>query len=107
MDRTGKYLISVVGPTAVGKTAFSIELAKHLNCEILSADSRQFYKELTLGTAKPGRRELDLIKHHFINSHSIEDHVSAGVFEKMALKVLNNCFEHQDYVVMTGGSGMY
>src|SRR5688572_12199245 len=102
-----KYLIIVAGPTAVGKTALSIQIAKALNTEIISADSRQFFRELNIGTAKPTNEELSQVKHHFINSHSISEIYSAGDFERDVLTLLQTLFETHDYVVMTGGSGFY
>lgn len=102
-----KYLVVVAGPTAVGKTALCIKLAKELKTEIVSADSRQFFKELTIGTAKPTLDELNQIRHHFINSHSIKEEYSAGDFERDALTKLDELFEVHDVVVMTGGSGLY
>ena len=102
-----KKLIVVVGPTAVGKTAMAIQLARHFNTEILSADSRQFYRELSIGTAKPSEEELGLAKHHFINSHSIATEYSAGDYERDALTLLAKLFEGHDYVIMVGGSGLF
>ncbi len=102
-----KLLVSIVGPTAVGKTSFAIELAKKYGTEIVSVDSRQFYREMEIGTAKPSQDELNLVKHHFINSHSIKEEISAGLFEKLALAKLDELFEQQDIVVAVGGSGLY
>lgn len=102
-----KKLIVVVGPTAVGKTNMAIKLAQYYDTEVISADSRQFYKEMTIGTAKPDDTELELVKHHFINSHSIEEEYSAGDFERDALKVLDALFQKKDIVVMVGGSGLF
>lgn len=102
-----KYLIIIAGPTAVGKTALSIQIAKALNTEIISADSRQFFRELNIGTAKPTTKELSEVKHHFINSHSITENYSAGDFERDVLKLLEILFEKHEQVVMTGGSGFY
>lgn len=102
-----KKLIVVVGPTAVGKTEMAIRLAAHYDTEIISADSRQFYREMSIGTAKPNTKELEAIKHHFIDSHSIEQDYSAGDFEREALQLLANLFEQQDVVVMVGGSGLF
>ncbi|MCF0064192.1 tRNA (adenosine(37)-N6)-dimethylallyltransferase MiaA [Dyadobacter chenwenxiniae] len=102
-----KYLIIIAGPTAVGKTAMSIQIARALNTEIISADSRQFFRELNIGTAKPTLEELAQVNHHFINSHSISENYSAGDFERDVLKLLEKLFETHDYVVMTGGSGFY
>ena len=102
-----KYLITVAGPTAVGKTELSIKLAKALNTEIISADSRQIFRELSIGTAKPNEEELQDARHHFINSHSITESYSAGDFERDALSLLADLFLDHDFVVMTGGSGLY
>lgn len=102
-----KRLIVVVGPTAVGKTTMGIALAKHFKTEIISADSRQFYREMSIGTAKPDADELTVVKHHFIDSHTIEEEYSAGDFERDALYLLNSLFEKHDVVVMVGGSGLF
>lgn len=102
-----KTLVVVVGPTAVGKTATAIFLAQHFRTDILSADSRQFYKEMSIGTAKPDADELAAAPHHFINSHSIEEDYSAGDFERDALTLLHTLFEKQDVVIMVGGSGLF
>lgn len=104
---THKLLIVVAGPTAVGKTALAIDLAKKYNTEIISADSRQVYRELTIGTAKPDLKELALVKHHFINSHSISDEYDAASFGNDALAVINELFKTHDKVIMCGGSGLY
>ena len=102
-----KTLISLVGPTAVGKTALSIGLANALNTEIVSCDSRQFYKEMSIGTAKPSAEELAMAKHHFINSHSIHDTFTSGDYEKEGLKLLDKLFIKYDTVILTGGSGLF
>lgn len=102
-----KYLVTVAGPTAVGKTALSIKLARDLGTEIISADSRQFFRELSIGTAKPTPDELAQATHHFIDSHSISEVYSAGDFERDALTLLGQLFQERDIVVMTGGSGFY
>lgn len=102
-----KHLIVVTGPTAVGKTALTIELAKQFNTVILSADSRQFFKEMTIGTAKPTEQELSAIPHYFINNLSITENYSVGDFERDALVLLDKLFETYDIVLMTGGSGLY
>ncbi len=102
-----KYLIIVGGATATGKTSMAIELAKHFDTEILSADSRQFYKEMTIGTAKPDAEELAAAKHHFIDSLSVKDEYSVGDFERDALSVLDSIFEKKDVAVMAGGSGFF
>ncbi|MES2588712.1 MAG: tRNA (adenosine(37)-N6)-dimethylallyltransferase MiaA [Bacteroidota bacterium] len=95
------------GPTASGKTALGIALAKHFKTVILSADSRQFYKEMSIGTAKPSLEEQDEIKHYFIDSHSIENPVSAADFEREALEVLENEFQRHENIILVGGSGMF
>ncbi|MFM9944813.1 MAG: tRNA (adenosine(37)-N6)-dimethylallyltransferase MiaA [Bacteroidia bacterium] len=100
-------LIIVCGPTASGKTDFAIELAQHFNTEILSVDSRQIYKEMSIGTAKPSAEKLKLIPHHFINHCSIYEHYNAGIFEKEAFKLLENLFQKYKVVVASGGTGMY
>ncbi|MBN8649827.1 MAG: tRNA (adenosine(37)-N6)-dimethylallyltransferase MiaA [Cytophagales bacterium] len=102
-----KKLIVIVGPTAVGKTALAIRLAQHFNTEIISADSRQIYRELDIGTAKPSMEELSLVKHHFINSHSIHDDYDAGAYGRDALALVHSLFEKFDYLILCGGSGLY
>ncbi|MCG2461110.1 tRNA (adenosine(37)-N6)-dimethylallyltransferase MiaA [Flavobacteriaceae bacterium F89] len=105
MDR--KTLISVVGPTAIGKTRLAIAIAQYFDTEILSADSRQFYKEMTIGTAVPSKEELETVTHHFIQHKSIFDEYSVGDFEKEALSLLERLFQSKNVVVMVGGSGLY
>lgn len=102
-----KYLISIVGPTAIGKTAAAIELARKYQTDILSADSRQFFREMSIATAKPSAEELASAPHHFINSHSIADAFSVGDFEREGLALLDKLFLKQDIVLMAGGSGLY
>ncbi|MGJ8658784.1 MAG: tRNA (adenosine(37)-N6)-dimethylallyltransferase MiaA [Cellulophaga fucicola] len=102
-----KTLISVVGPTAIGKTKLAIVLAQHFSTEIISADSRQFFKEMTIGTAVPDTDELTAAPHHFIQHKSILESYSVGNFEKDALKKLEQLFTEKDIVVMVGGSGLY
>lgn len=102
-----KYLIILAGPTAVGKTALSIRLAQALKTVIISADSRQFFKELNIGTAKPDQSDLETVPHYFINSHSISETYSAGDFERDVLKLLEELFTKYDQVILTGGSGFY
>lgn len=104
---TSKKIIVIVGPTAVGKTSLSIQLAKWLNCDVISADSRQFYKEMTIGTAKPTIDEMDGVKHHFIDNLSIHDYYSAGIFEKQALETINELHQKNDYAILVGGSGLF
>lgn len=102
-----KKLIVVVGPTAVGKTALAIRLARHFNTEIVSADSRQIYRELEIGTAKPSVEELRQVKHHFINSHSIHEDYDAGAYGGKALALIHSLFEKFDTLILCGGSGLY
>ena len=102
-----KNCIVIVGPTAVGKTALAIQIAKYFNTQIISADSRQCFKELTIGVAKPSTNELLQVKHHFINSHSIHEEVNAAIFEKYALEKTTEIFTKSDTVVITGGTGLY
>lgn len=101
------YLIVVVGATAIGKTALSIQLAKHFNAEIMSCDSRQFYKEMEIGTAVPSKEELNVVQHHFIQNRSIFDDYSVGDFEKDALKKIEELHKTNNIVIMVGGSGLY
>ena len=100
-------LIIVSGPTAVGKTAFALQLARHYKAEIISADSRQLYKEMNIGTAKPSTVELEEVKHHFINHISIHKRFSSGDFEKEALDILERLFVKNDKVIVAGGTGLY
>lgn len=102
-----KTLIVIAGPTAIGKTALGITLARHFSTEIISADSRQFFKEMSIGTAKPHIDELAAARHHFIDSHSINTFFSTGDFEKQALEVLEEIFSQHDLAIMVGGSGLY
>ena len=101
------YLITIVGPTAIGKTSLSIEIAKYFNTEIISSDSRQFYKEMNIGTAVPSPEELNQVPHHFIQNFSIHDNYSVGQFENDAITKLNELFKNHKIVVMVGGSGLY
>lgn len=107
MNKNPKILWSIVGPTGIGKTALSIELAKNLKTEIISCDSRQFYKELKIGTAAPSSEELSLVPHHFIGNLSIAQDYSVGDFEKDALIKINELFNKYDQLIMVGGSGLY
>ena len=100
-------LIVISGPTAVGKTALAIQLAQHFKTEIISADARQFYREISIGTAKPNADELAQVTHHFIDSHSVSEVVDAGNFEKIALVKLNEIFSEHAYAILVGGSGLY
>ncbi|SFP61797.1 tRNA (adenosine(37)-N6)-dimethylallyltransferase MiaA [Parafilimonas terrae] len=102
-----KTVIIIVGPTASGKTALSLQLAAHYKTSIISADSRQCYKELNIGVAKPPEAALQSIKHYFINSHSIHDNVNAQVFEEYALQAAEEIFANNDIAIMVGGTGMY
>nr|WP_315165348.1 tRNA (adenosine(37)-N6)-dimethylallyltransferase MiaA [uncultured Flavobacterium sp.] len=102
-----KYLITIIGPTAIGKTALSIALAQHFKCDILSCDSRQFFKEMTIGTAVPSQEELASATHHFIQNKSIHEDYSVGDFEKEAIAKLNELYQTNDYVILVGGSGLY
>lgn len=102
-----KTCIVIVGPTASGKTNLSLQLAAHFNTSIISADSRQCYKELNIGVAKPSQEELDRIPHYFINSHSIQNEVNAGVFENYALTAIAAIFATKDVAIMVGGTGLY
>ncbi len=104
---TNATLISVIGPTAIGKTALSIKLAQHFNTEILSADSRQFYKDMQIGTAAPTRSELDAAKHHFIHHKSVDETYTVGDFEKEAISKATALFKTRKVVIMVGGSGLY
>ena len=102
-----KNLIVIVGPTAIGKTSMSIKIAKALGCEIVSADSRQFYKEMKIGTAVPTTQELSEAKHHLIQHISVQDNYSVGDFEKEAIELIEKLFQNNKYVVLVGGSGLY
>ncbi len=102
-----KTLIIIAGPTAIGKTTLAISLAKHFKTEIISADSRQFYREMNIGTAKPSAVELKEVKHHLINSHSVLDQFNAGDFEKESIELINKLFLDHDQVIMAGGSGLF
>lgn len=107
MSSTNKTLITIVGPTAIGKTSLSIALAKHFNTEIISCDSRQFYKEMNIGTAVPTEDELNQVQHHFIQDRSIHEDYNVGQFEKDALQLLDSLFQKHNVAVMVGGSGLY
>jgi tRNA dimethylallyltransferase len=102
-----KYLITIVGPTAIGKTALSIALAQHFKCEIVSCDSRQFFREMTIGTAVPNKEELTAAKHHFIQNKSIFENYTVGDYEKEALLKLEELFKKDDFAILIGGSGLY
>ena len=102
-----KTLITISGPTAVGKTKFSIDLAKLLNCQIISCDSRQFYKELSIGTAIPSKKELNAVKHHYIHHKSINDTYTVKDFQKDALNKIKELFNSDEFIILVGGSGLY
>ena len=101
------YLISIIGPTAIGKTSLSIALAQYYKCDILSCDSRQFYKEMQIGTATPTTDELNSAPHHFIKNKSIFDEYTVGDFEKEAIGLLDNLYRKKNIQIMVGGSGLY
>lgn len=101
------YLITIIGPTAIGKTALSISLAKHFNCDIISCDSRQFFKEMTIGTAVPNSEELAAANHYFIQNKSIIENYSVGTFEREAIVKLDELFIQNNIQIMVGGSGLY
>ena len=107
MKRNTKRVIFIIGPTAIGKTQLSIELAKTLNTEIISCDSRQFYKELKIGSAPPNDQELSEIKHHFIQNLSVTDNYSAGQFEIDAIKLIKKLHKTNNTIIAVGGSGLY
>src|SRR3982751_1295878 len=104
---SSKTVIIISGPTASGKTALAMEVAKHFHTSIISADSRQCFRELNIGVAKPGPAQLSAVKHFFINSHSIVDEVNASIFESLALSWCEEVFLNHDTVVMCGGTGLY
>ena len=102
-----KSLIVIEGPTCVGKTALSIAIAKHYHTEIISSDSRQFFRELSIGTAKPSKEEMQHIPHHFIDNCSIQDEYNVGIYETEALKKITELFSKKDTLLLVGGSGLY
>jgi tRNA dimethylallyltransferase len=102
-----KTCILIIGPTAVGKTSQAVQTALHFKTEIISADSRQCFKELNIGVAKPSADELAQVKHHFISSHSIKDEMNAAIYEQYALAKTDELFKQHDVVVMVGGTGLY
>ena len=104
---SNKNLIYIGGPTAVGKSAIAIAIAKYFSTEIISCDSRQFYKEMVIGTAVPSKDQLNEINHHFIQDRSIINHFSVGEYEKEAIKVINKLFEKTNILILVGGSGLY
>lgn len=103
----GKHLITIIGPTAIGKTTLAIKIADYFKTEIVSADSRQFYKEMNIGTAKPSTSELNSIKHHLINNKSVNDNYNIYDYEKDALKSIESIFNKNDIAILVGGSGLY
>jgi len=105
--RKNKTVVIIAGPTAVGKTAVAIDIAKHFNAEIISADSRQCYRELNIGVARPSPAELLAVRHHFIATHSILEQVTAAMFEDYALELCAELFRQEDLIVMAGGTGLY
>lgn len=102
-----KHLIILAGPTAVGKTSTAIKLAKHFDTEIISADSRQIFKELNIGVARPNEKELQTIKHHFIANKSIHEYFSAGEYEREVIALLDDLFQNKNVVILCGGTGFY
>ena len=102
-----KHLITIIGPTAIGKTNLAIRIANYFKTEIVSADSRQFYKEMNIGTAKPSNSELNSIKHHLINNKSVNDNYNISDYEKDALKSIKSIFNKNDVAILVGGSGLY
>ena len=102
-----KTLIYVAGPTGIGKTSLSIELAKKLKTDIISCDSRQFYKELKIGTSPPTNNQLNEIRHYFIHNRSIRDDYSVGEYEKDSIDIITQLFKKKDYLILVGGSGLY
>lgn len=107
LKKSKKKLVVIAGPTAVGKTNISIKLAKQFVTEIISADSRQFYREMKIGTAAPSKEEMNEIQHHFIGNLSVKDEYSAGKFERDCLITLESIFREKDVVIMCGGSGLF
>lgn len=106
-NMTSKTVIIIGGPTASGKTGLAIRLAQHFNTDIISADSRQCYQEMSIGVAKPTPEELQLVKHYFINSHSIHQDVNAATYEQYALEAAGSIFRNRDTAIMVGGTGLY
>lgn len=107
MSVSPKTVIVLAGPTAVGKTAVAVELARHFNTAIISADSRQCYQEMKIGVARPSEEDLAVVPHYFIASHSIHEEVTAAGFADYALKKVNELFVQHDVVILTGGTGLY
>ena len=107
MKNKQKYLIVILGPTGIGKTDLSINLAKHFKSQIISSDSRQIYKEISIGTAKPSQTQLNIIPHHLIGHKSIQDYYNAYMYETDALESINKVFEDNNIAFLVGGSGLY
>lgn len=107
MTKHSKTLIVIAGPTASGKTALSLQLAEELNTSIISADSRQCYREMNIGTAKPEQKFLQLVPHYFINSHSITEHITAADYEQLSLNYCHQIFQTRDTAIVCGGTGLY
>ena len=105
--RKNKLLLYIAGPTGIGKTDLSIDIALKFNTEIISCDSRQFYKELKIGTSPPSNKQLSTVKHHFIHNMSIHDSYNAGIYEKEGVQVIDKLFKKFDILILTGGSGLY
>ena len=103
----GKKLIVLTGPTAVGKTAVSLDIAKHFGIPVINADSRQIFKELKIGTARPTEEEMQEVKHYFVGTLGIEDYYSASLYEQQVLELLDKEFQSHDYALLSGGSMMY
>ncbi|MDX1478361.1 MAG: tRNA (adenosine(37)-N6)-dimethylallyltransferase MiaA [Saprospiraceae bacterium] len=106
-SKSNKYVVAVAGPTAVGKTGIAIALAEHFDTVVLSADSRQMYRQMSIGTAKPTAEELARATHYFVDSLDITDRYSAGIWAREALALLDDLFQQHDLVIVTGGSGLY
>ena len=107
MASSDKTLIVITGPTAVGKTRLCLDIAKYFDIPIINADSRQIYKELIIGTARPTAQEMQEVKHYFVGMLGLEDYYSASLFEQHVLELLEKLFRNSDYALMTGGSMMY
>ena len=107
MVSSGKTLIVLTGPTAVGKTAVSLDIAKHFGIPVINADSRQIFKELRIGTARPTEAEMEEVKHYFVGTLGIEDYYSASLYEQQVLELLDKEFQSHDYALLSGGSMMY
>jgi tRNA dimethylallyltransferase len=102
-----KICIIISGPTAVGKTSYGLELALKHNTQIISADSRQCFKELNIGVAKPSKEQLEKVKHYFIDTHSIHEEINVKIFEEYALKAVEKIFKNNDVAIVVGGTGLY